>query len=803
LAHPLCRLFHFVLVAPFYTTEVPEYISHGTSPTGVVCTLQHGHCPYEVSVAFNHFQGFIRLTFKLVAQDFFYPHGVESILVRIPSCQPRIIGMIRGPQLIGCFEIESDEQGRFRARGVAVRLRHRHFIYNPRSFASTPTADKTNILSYAYTLQSIMAEEDYLDNFILPTTMSHHINSICPTFISTSSSTAIATAKAMATRLSPLLVESINEGLPYYPQQYGTRSNWLHELPPIMPEGSYDRGDPLKHLVHEDDHFLRTLQPLHSTLVDKILPPYGPELTNELIQSVMDKHRLNRQDDVVELVVIPEEAPTPPPPAVPTDLFRPRIALGARELAWSATVDSPPLSSQVPVREQQQEIDAELAEIQIDDEEDVEMVVRPVGYDSSDYNQKKVTVVNEYYITDSIYPTFMTELFSFEPERFLYHVGPYLTLAHYGSQFWPNSLAPPPASCYGRQLEDAILNLPKDNKVENDYLVSNIFEGFDQLKEEFEAGRPYRLSLPQALPPKLNKGGKEDLTDKGRIQLVFDEDTKRSLDSPVPIHAAYQRDARNFNCVPRWIRISSCYTRDFAINHSQIKWSDMYHCFLHPLPDGDFPRIPAWDVGYGRQQGITTTQRRGMADPDLVSPSMYSTVRPPPDSRKPPSNVSYYGPHRGRATTTVPPQSTTTVDNLNASQPRPPQNNQRHDEAHSSSQRRDQPPNRGRSNEDRNRGRDNNNYNDRNHGRSNNNNDRDDGRGNFDHFRDQGLRMLEESLQRSNRNYHEMQEFLGPYCDQYYQEHRGNAPHQQGRDDHHHEHHHDHHHRSPSPNRRR
>ena len=92
LKHFFCRLFHFVMTALFYCTEIPSLVPPDCSIDTVALGVLHGHCPYEVSIAVFTQRAYSRLSFFIPIKDAFPPVGLRSTMIR---CQDsvRVIGV--------------------------------------------------------------------------------------------------------------------------------------------------------------------------------------------------------------------------------------------------------------------------------------------------------------------------------------------------------------------------------------------------------------------------------------------------------------------------------------------------------------------------------------------------------------------------------------------------------------------------------------------------------------------------------------------------------------------------------------
>jgi hypothetical protein len=307
-----------------------------------------------------------------------------------------------------------------------------------------------------------------------------------------------------------------------------------------------------------------------------------------------------------------------------------------------------------------------------------EFVIGEVDYAAINYNTCPTTDINEYVLPPSIFPTFMTRLASYEPERFIMnHQGRTVTLAHFGTPFWPSTMPPPTFLTSNSQLEDVRYSCSEERIIKmNDYLVSLLFEFMWDVKKKFEKHEAFRGDLPELLvrsttdsssssSSSSSQARPRDDTDLGRLQLVLDPNTLNQLNAPVPFLTGHHRDLASWDYCPLWNRIVGSWARDVEENHLRVWWNDKFKVYLICDDAGNFPSRPCWSVAKehrGEKPSIEARRRMDdNASPYQQSPSMNRRPAPALDCQKGPSNVAIQRPYNQNQSSTqrstTPPRS--------------------------------------------------------------------------------------------------------------------------------------------------
>jgi hypothetical protein len=636
LEHYHCRQFHCTLTSPLYASEVPELCNKGTNADVVVATVQHGHCVYVNSVSFNTKETYGRLSFEVPKKDAFPPHGMESIILRLPLCV-RLVGVLNGPKMIGAYEFEVKKGQVVNCRGIAVVTKEARTVYPSRSFVNTLSPDKMSLFMYVTQLELILSlMDDDESNVVVPSIMTYHASEEVPCCYSiVKDGDMKEMVQSMLGRTSNRVFEVAYEGLPYYPAQYLARSTWIGERSPIQPHPNFSRPHPITHKLKDDEYFLRTLGELPTEVAALQRPHHGPKMTPQIVHDHMEDLGLLK----------PSTTRSPPKTATPKKTHH-LVTLKEHDFQWSSTTavvrdPTPPPKEVLTVEES-------------------EVVDKEVDYTSTNYNTRPSIEVDEYVLPPSIFPVFMTRLASWEPERFvLNHQGRTVTLAHFGTPFWPSTMPPPTFLTTNSQLEDVDYSFPEEKIVKmNDYLVSMLFEFIWDVKKHFEKNKPFRGDLPELLiRPSTDASSSSsssaartrDDTDLGRLQLVLDPDTLNQLNTPVPFLAGHHRDLASWDYCPLWNRIVGSWARDVGENHSRVWWNEKFKVYLVCDDAGNFPSRPCWSVAK-ENRGRRPTERslRRMDDhasPYQQSPSMNQRPAPAADCQKGPSNVAILRPY--------------------------------------------------------------------------------------------------------------------------------------------------------------
>jgi hypothetical protein len=568
----------------------------------------------------------------LPKKDAFPPHGLESIVIRLPDAT-RLIGVINGPKFIGAYEFELKKGEVINCRGIAVAIATRRTIYPSRSFVNTTAPDKMNIFTYTTQLELILSLMDSKEaNIIVPAGMTYHASEDKPScFQIEVDSSNFTMVEDMLKRCSPRVFELSLEGLPYYPSQYMARSSWIGERAPIQPLPNYHRPNPIVHKVVKKDFFLNSLIDLPEEVWTEQPPPHGPKMTPEIVHGHMENLGFIRPKDGRQMI----------PNKIRRDRKIPNtISLQEDDYRWTSTAVITPLTP----------IGKEALEAQQDDPD--------LDYTIINYNTCSDIEVNEYPLPPSIFPSFMTRLFTYEPERFILNTSKQLTLAHFGTHYWPKKMPAPKYVVTNSQLEDVRYSYSEDQIIRmNDNLVSLLFDFMWELKKHFEKDRSFRGDLPELLFKSVDPSSSSsssssarprDDTDLGRLQLVLDPDTLDRLNMPIPFLAGHHRDLTSWDFCPLWNRIVGSWARDCESNHSRILWNDKFKVFLIRNEEGRFPSRPCWAVAK-ENRGRTATQHQQQIMDDQTSPyqqsqSMNRRPGPSADCHKGPSNVAIQRP---------------------------------------------------------------------------------------------------------------------------------------------------------------